>query len=650
MVALIHDSGWTRTPQWPAAARAGDVGFLLVAVYPSWMSGLSWRPGSAWSRLRQWQMLAIGSFARTVAVYQAAPGARLSESPNYASQRLVVFTDTSGVGVTRAGVGAVQARPFGGVFTVGAQASAGDGAGMVVLPGEDPFGFGVRGAWDASTAGGLLGDLDWDGSRTVAIELLPPAGPGAPVLLAPGNGDEVTNSGDVVHEWQHRPVVPGGFQDAYQLRVLMDGDERYWNASTGALVAGETTNAATVESAAIPAGLYTANAPHGWQVRTREGVDGRWSEWSGTDSFTPVTPPTADLFGPDVFHDDLSPVVAWDSSTPRGTQTAFRVQLAHFGSIVYDSGVQPGRASEWQVPPLEWIQGGLYQRRVQVQQTGGSWSSWVTRDFTITWTEPATPGVEVWSGADGVLVQVVADAGLVVDLERITGEGLWVRVDSFTMPSDGAVTVTDVRAPLGRVVAYRARAVNELDGQRLVSGWGLSGQVANRSRWSYLFAARAPLSTWVRCYIRQDGPHRPVRATQVTDPMGDEWPRFSYGTRRGRSGTLVLHAFTQEDRDHLVELLYAGEPLGVRFPGEAEDAGPGYRDGGELIFGVAGEVEVARVTTGPLQRREITVPWRESAPVEPTGHTGAPIMHRFGGPAGAGPFSDNDETDMEVPA
>src|SRR5690625_1765564 len=117
MVALIHDSGWTRTPQWPAAARAGDVGFLLVAVYPSWMSGLSWRPGSAWSRLRQWQMLAIGSFARTVAVYQAAPGARLSESPNYASQRLVVFTDTSGVGVTRAGVGAVQARPFGGVFT-----------------------------------------------------------------------------------------------------------------------------------------------------------------------------------------------------------------------------------------------------------------------------------------------------------------------------------------------------------------------------------------------------------------------------------------------------------------------------------------------------------------------------------------------------
>src|SRR5690625_4437443 len=634
MVSLVHDSGGGIEPLWPSSGVAeGD----LALVARRWTSSSGVRfpnpsPGPQWVGLgnygtrsqysSHWRAGLFWWQVRGASLPSIGPGSSLT------AVRLLIFRGTAGIGRARTGQALVPVSENGGAIAIGVEAStAGD---LTILPGSGSVSVG----WGAASSDGVFGNSGWNHSHTRIYELLPPAGPLAPLVLAPGDGAEVSAAEPVEFEWQHRPSVSGGRQDAYQLRAWEDGGEpSFWNASTGAWTSGEVTNQSAVQGASLPASAFSVNVPMSWQVRTREGVDGRWSAWSSAASFTPVVPPSVSVTGPGNLHDDLSPTVTWTAVTPRGVQSAFRVQIARLGQVVYDSGARPGDAGEWTVEPREWLNGALYQARVQVQQTGGSWSPWDTRDFTISWTEPAVPSVEPWSADDGVLVHVVADPGLAVDLERITGEGLWVPVDSFTMPDTGHVTVTDVRARLGQVTAYRARAVNELEGQRLVSGWGLSGQVINRSRWSYLFAAAAPLSTWVRCYLREDGPRTSQRPTSVAHGLGDEHPRVSCGTRRGDVGTLVLTAYTPEDRVHLDRLLHAGEPLGLRMPGEEGDE-PGVRDGGELFFDVAGEVTVSRVATGPFQWRHFTVPWVEEGPPGPGRGRKAPAANPNGRPRG----------------
>src|SRR5690625_4254224 len=501
MVSLVHDSGGGIEPLWPSSGVAeGD----LAVVARRWTSSYGVRfpnpsPGPQWVGLgnygtrsqysSHWRAELFWWQVRGASLPSIGPGSSLT------SFRLLIFRGTAGIGRARTGQALVPVSENGGASAIGVEAStAGD---LTILPGSGT----VQVGWGAASSDGVFGNPGWNHSHTRIYELLPPAGPLAPLVLAPGDGAEVSAAEPVEFEWQHRPSVAGGRQDAYQLRVWDDvSDPEYWNASTGAWTTSEATNSSSTQGVAVPAAAFTVNVPMSWQVRSREGVDGRWSAWSSAASFMPVTPPSVSVIAPEDLHDDLSPLVAWAATTPRGEQSAFRVQVARLGQIVYDSGSQPGDDDEWQVPPQDWSNGALYQARVQVQQTGGSWSAWSTRDFTISWTEPATPDVTVWPTRQGVLVQVKADVGMSVDLERITGQGLWVPVGSLEMPG-AEVTVTDVLAPYGQVTAYRARAVNVLDGQRLTSGWGLSSQVTSTDRYSYLAAAGDPLRTWVRVYV-----------------------------------------------------------------------------------------------------------------------------------------------------
>src|SRR5699024_9786330 len=122
-------------------------------------------------------------------------------------------------------------------------------------------------------------------------------------------------------------------------------------------------------------------------VRTREALDGQWSDWSAPVTVTAVSPPSATVTAPDgVVHNNLTPTVTWTSSTPRGVQTAYRVRVAtSVGVQVHDSGWRQGDATAYRVPVLSWVQGGAYQVLLQVQQTGGSTSDYATSDFTVTW-------------------------------------------------------------------------------------------------------------------------------------------------------------------------------------------------------------------------------------------------------------------------
>lgn len=635
MVQLVHDSGWTRTPSWPSGLQVGDLA-VLVRAWSS-LSGVGYArvsPAAPWATLgeygtrtgaRRWQ---AGAFQWAV---QPSSLPTLPAGDGFNSFRLLVFRDTRGVGRARTGAAMVPTLPGGGAFAVGVNPST--SGGLTVLPGLSG---GVAVGWGDAPAGGTIGNPGWDHSHTRAYELLPPAGPSSPVPLSPGDGDEVANTGDVVFGWQHRPSVPGGRQDAYRLRVVADGGEQqYWSASTGAFSSSVVTNLSTVEGVDIDGSRFAANVVHEWHVQTREGVDGKWSPWSAGAGFAPVSPPSVSVTGPDDVHDDLAPVVSWSSVTPRGVQTAFRVQVARLGIIVHDSGVQPGDATEWQVPVLDWVNGDLYQVLVQVQQTGGSWSPWSTRDFVVSWTTPEAPVVRAWPDRDGVRVQVTAQPGVEVELERVTEQGLWVRVAAPFEATAGPVDVVDVLAPYGVATAYRARAANVLDGMPLTSEPGLSGPVRSTARHSYLAAAGDPASTWVRLYIQGDDPQVPATASAVAYGLGDDYGRISFGAERGLTGSFTVHGLTQEDRVKLLGLLQSREPLVVRWPAEAADEGPGFVDAGLTVFGVASAVARERLSQQvATQRRVLSVPWIEQPAVFGEGSS-APRLHRVGaGPIG----------------
>ncbi|HLR92893.1 MAG TPA: hypothetical protein VK053_00065, partial [Jiangellaceae bacterium] len=423
MVQLVHDSGWSREPSWPANVAEGD----LAVVARRWtsVSGVGYpnpSPGPQWIGLgnygtrtgaTRWQAELFWWQVRGTSLPSIGPGS------NFTSFRLLIVRGSAGIGRARTGRALVPVSENGGAVAIGVEAStAGD---LTILPGSGSVSVG----WGAASSDGVFGNPGWNHSHTRIYELLPPAGPLAPLVLAPGDGAEVSAAEPVEFEWQHRPSVAGGRQDAYQLRVWDDvSDPEYWNASTGAWTTSEATNSSSTQGVAVPAAAFTVNVPMSWQVRSREGVDGRWSAWSSAASFMPVTPPSVSVTAPGDLHDDLSPLVAWDAVTPRGEQTAFRVQIAQLGTILYDSGSQPGGDDEWQVPPQDWSNGALYQARVQVQQTGGSWSSWDTRDFTISWTEPEEPVVQARRHEHGIEVTVldgeVAQAR--ATLEAVLGE------------------------------------------------------------------------------------------------------------------------------------------------------------------------------------------------------------------------------------
>ena len=231
--------------------------------------------------------------------------------------------------------------------------------------------------------------------------------------------------------WVHRPTIQAGSQSHYALAVTTATyGTRWWTGS--AWTGSETWVASSAEGVSVPAASLVADAVHSWTVRTREALDGRDSPPSQSGSFTPVSPPSMTLTGPaSPVVDDLSPTVTWTKSTPRGSQTAFRVWWTDpAGAVVADSGVTAGGGVSWTAPSsTAWVRGAVYTVRGQVWQTGGSVSPVAEAFVTVTWTPPDTPSVVATPGAVGVSVHVTGvTVGAAVLLQRLLESGDWVDV------------------------------------------------------------------------------------------------------------------------------------------------------------------------------------------------------------------------------
>lgn len=641
MVSLVGSTSWVGNDgvlSWPGGGQPGDVA-VIVAFGPAWHNGPA-------GFTRQGEVKQQGSRGHEIAIYQvftkrltagfdaAPPWERLQ---GFRQVALALFRDTSGVGRVRANDGRVPVRAYGAGIILASppSASASLPSGVAWSSVATERGFQDRrgpyfGAWgwaESATDGTVGSALDWP---SIGVELLPPKGPGRAVLVRP-EGGEVSSAGPVDVVWQHRPSVPGGYQDRAQLeRESDDGGTERWNGSEW--TSGGGTLYTSESSLTVPGSSFETGEPYLLSVRTREGLDGQWSDWSTPVEVMAVTPPSVTVTAPSgAVANDLSPLVEWTATTPRGVQIAFRVRVVTaLGAAVYDSGWRQGAAEGFTVPSQDWANGGAYQVLVQVQQTGGSTSDYGSSDFTMSWSTPSVPEVSADPGRDGVAVAVAADGGSLVELERIRPNGTWAPVAAFTASAspDGLV---DVFAPYGQSTAWRARAATVLEGAPRWSEWGMSDPVTPVHKLSYLASAVDPARTWQPLLIVDDSEHTRQIPTAVAYGLGDDRPRVTRGVYRGRSGSLVLTAGHDDEQelDNLIALLESSEPLILRWP--AEGAGDSIIDAGTLTFSVADSLATTRrAQVAVLRGRRISVSWVEQDSPG-LGDTNAPITHPIEG-------------------
>lgn len=625
----------------------------IVGATPWMGSGKSWPVGSApgqtalflWSgggplahapRLREWSSVGYfrhfsGGDARwaswDVRVWSVTLTEKmLAEPPPSQYGQVIVVKDTSGIGIVRRGTGELRGKPFGGVLSVSYtgsnDASDRDPSVEWFTPAGVASQMSIYGTIQSRVVAGWTpttaeDELAGDGRRgaSMAIELLPPRSPAAPIIIAPSDGGEISVNGIIDYEWQHQPVVSGGFQDAYRLRFDGGDGWMYWSASTNSLTPYETVNPSSVQGSSVDASLFTAMVEHDWQVSTREGIDGRWSDWSPASTFTPVTPPSVIITSPEVIHDDLMPNITWESTTPRGVQTAFRVQIADSitAVILYDSHAQPGSQEEWEVPPINWVNGGSYIARVMIQQTGGAWSSFAVHAFTLSWTPPAKPSITAAPNKHGIEVSVDVSSSMLVNIERIGTDGIWEPILSGQPVDPGApLVITDVFAPYLVPTAYRVEGIRQLAGQMLRSGFNVTDPVTSSNRSGYLALASQPATSWVPLRLVSASAEELAEAAIVSYGLGDEYGRVIYGPIQGEMGQMTVRVDTLEQYESLMDILKMQRQLMVRwYPERSADGLDEWEPGKVIVISRSSRLSKERPGDIPTQMRLITFSWIE---------------------------------------
>ena len=633
MASEVGRVGWQaaeRGAMWslPPGTIPGD---LIVAAHvgfgaetpPGFTAAVSRRFGAAFL---MWfaPVLTVSVRVVTAGLTQVGWG---SASPRYAGDMsLIVLRGTTGVGVTRTS-SQVPVRDGGAaVVLAGGYTATPTPGGLAWGPAlvRPNVGLGVtlhgRWGWGNAPAGGATMGGDVSPGWGVALELLPPAGPFEPVLVSPDDGVEVAVEGaGLPVSWQHRPSRAGGSQAAVQVRRTVAGVHS-WLSAAGAWVSSAVSIPGSASSVVLP-GLVVGQ-PTQWSVRTMEALDGTWSQYAPPRVVTRVAPPTVAVSGPSgTVTDDLSPTVSWSSSTPRGVQTAWRVQIEQAGVQLWDSGVVAGPAQEMSVPAsVEWVRGLPHQAVVSVQQTGGSWSVPVSTEFVVTWTLPVAPLLSLSLDGAGVGIRTVAP-GLQVEVQRSVDGGQWLPWVSWRAPGD----MRDVFVASGVPVRYRARSASLLDGQQLRSGWVQAGPVVSEDHGGYIASALDPVATWQAVELAADATRQHVWDTSVDYGLGDARPRVSHGPHRGMSGSMTIRTDDAAGTAALEGLLLTGEPLLVRIP--PDGSGDDYDLPEILTVAVSEAPGVERLAQTLLIRgRLVSLSWVEQVPPTP-GASMAPVVN-----------------------
>lgn len=684
MVALVGHSSWSEEASWPAGTEAGDL--AIMRSFGSGPSGGTYAvPGGdgsrpvapdGWQTVHSWQTIVyrakisgMNMITEKVGTFYGAVFARLlptvpstAPTPEGAHRtEVTVYRGSSGVGAVRTGTGAAPTQAGGAVHAAYTETDSGDGWGgaptgmstlgspsIVMWSSTTGGGSGASSwtrttkaragtAWVDSPAGGTVGDPDAGRGGTVALEILPPAPPLAPVLTEPAVG-EVSAGVDLDVAWRHRPVASGGWQGGWTLMVSLEpvGDPpvwRYWDAGSGTLVTGETVNPGATDRVTLPGSLLVDGVTVTVAVVTHEALDGMASPVSDARTNDVVTPPSVVVTAPSgTVSEDLTPPMSWTPTTPRGAQTAYerRVLALPSGEVIW-SGSGTGDATTVDLPHLAgWVNGGTHRTQVRIRQTGGSWSAWTDGpDFVMDWTPPPAPGVTATdAGTTGHGVQVAltgVTTGEVIELQRSSTAG-WVVVSTLTADADDP-TVTDVRAPYGQAVTYRARRLVTAEGGIVMQGtWGESGPVTSTDHRCYLLDATAPLTTWRPVSWVEESGVTDNQEVAVSRTIGDRVHHRTLGLDTGVSGRWTFRARTVDEVGTLGAFLRVTDTIELRRPAEHEWDASGARvrtDTGSIVVRRTSPVVTDRAVSSPLAWRLLTVEWTTAEATAPQEHLAA---------------------------
>ena len=603
---------------WPSGTASGDLALLVSQDYSK--SGP--KTSTGWTRYGE------GLWAKRVTSSDIAANLECWGRTTF----LQTFTGAAGVGKVRWSYGITLTVAGAGLFVDG----WGPSRVSTITPGAtDRLGSQIRLVTDdtpnavwfkAATTAVYTALSDHDDDCTyVAYELLPTAGPNAPVLVSPAAGVQVDNSVDLPLEWLHQSTSSLS-QTGYKARIRTPPTSGTWNyvKSDGTLTTTETAVTSGTQASSIDAGQLTSGSTYEWQVATTE--DGSvWSSYSAAQTVYPVAKPTVTSITPTSPAGDLTPTIAWTMTAGSGSQTAWQVRICPSADAtpdvpLWDSGVTSGTALSTTAPATTaWTSGATLYAWVRVQQTGGLWSAWTKDDatFTVSWTLPTAPSsVSATNPAGGGPVQVTVSGidaaadGLQVQMS-VDGGTTWDDLVSMADPG-GTWTSQVVEAPLAPYgntqVKFRAR-IWDTNGDLvdLYSAWTTSSAITPTTTLAFL-VDDTDRTAYLTVEVDEDDDRTLVQGVSVTYGLGATRPRVDRSEPAGETGQTTLLTWTQADRDAVVAWLSERDVWWLRWSPERADstvAVPATR------MALAKPVGWSRVQQVDIQPRTVTFAWVE---------------------------------------
>ena len=214
--------------------------------------------------------------------------------------------------------------------------------------------------------------------------------PGAPTNLLPAGGAVQDRTRSIMFVWQHNDADG---QSAYDFRWRMQGNELWTEsgkivtANKSRVVAGNTFPLGTIE----------------WQVRTYDqgNLVGPYSATALFTSSDPTDAPTITdpVAGGSVPQSRIN--VSWTAAA----QDEYHIQLVSSSNMILWEDEQVSQARVIEIPyDLENNQN--YTIRLQVAETGSVFSNWAENTFTVSFTTPAAPVVELFEWHDEGAIDV----------------------------------------------------------------------------------------------------------------------------------------------------------------------------------------------------------------------------------------------------
>lgn len=384
---------------------------------------------------------------------------------------------TGGAGFSGGGNGATGSSTAGGVGGTGSTEGGGGGGGGL-------YGGGGGGGYSSSlgpSGGGGGGGTSWwantvinpqyitgagwaDGKVTIVQTVADP--PLAPSLVSPVPGARLdSNALGVTFDWTYNKGTDSGGQTAWALRIKQDsGAYQYWNAGTSALQAGIIWNTSTATILTIAAAILADGHTYNWSVATQEGSFSLQGPFAPDQTFQAVALPTPVITGPTGFTTAPNPMVTWTETLGGGLfQTNFRVIIYSLaqtlapgfapGSVpnLADSGLQTSAALFWGAPSNAIPNGTSCVAYLQIVETGGISSAWVSSAFTVNFGAPnnpdlsAVPSVDTASGCPIIALSVQGQDNLLsaADASFVGTIGGWAEA------SGPATVASSVIQPFG---------------------------------------------------------------------------------------------------------------------------------------------------------------------------------------------------------